>query len=351
MKFMHMADVHLGAVPDAGMPWCMERSREIWDTFARSLEDARRERVDLLLIAGDLFHRPPTMEQLRQTDAMFGRLEQTRIVLIAGNHDCVRRGDAWNRYKWGRNVVCLLSSSCECVRFPEIHTEVYGLSYHRQEIREPLYDDLYPEPNGYFHILLAHGGDADHIPVKAARLAHSPFDYIALGHIHRPQTIVPDKALYSGALTPIDSLDTGPHGYLLGNTDGKNVSVRFVEKAPRSYKTITLPCTESDTTWTLCSRAEAEISREGKEHIYRIILEGTRGNDTFWDLEGLRQCGRIIELEDHTTAGMELNGLKETYGDGLIGRYIRSFEGSQPGSTQDMALKIGLEALLDHVRG
>ena len=59
MKFIHIADVHLGVTPDAGMLWSETRSRDIWNSFRLVIEQARVQRVDLLLIAGDLFHRQP----------------------------------------------------------------------------------------------------------------------------------------------------------------------------------------------------------------------------------------------------------------------------------------------------
>ena len=59
MKFIHIADVHLGACPDQGKPWAGAREREIWDSFYRVLQTAKEQQVDFVLIAGDLFHRQP----------------------------------------------------------------------------------------------------------------------------------------------------------------------------------------------------------------------------------------------------------------------------------------------------
>ena len=55
MRFIHIADVHLGVTPDAGMPWSEKRGKDIWNSFHMVLEEARRQQADLLLIAGDLF--------------------------------------------------------------------------------------------------------------------------------------------------------------------------------------------------------------------------------------------------------------------------------------------------------
>ena len=63
MRFFHIADVHLGASPDAGFPWSEERKNEIWDSFCNVIYAVREEKPELLLIAGDLFHRQPLLRE------------------------------------------------------------------------------------------------------------------------------------------------------------------------------------------------------------------------------------------------------------------------------------------------
>ena len=48
MRFIHLADVHLGAVPDRGYPWSEKRENEIWGTFRRIIAGIREHPVDLL---------------------------------------------------------------------------------------------------------------------------------------------------------------------------------------------------------------------------------------------------------------------------------------------------------------
>ena len=54
MKFIHIADVHLGAQPEAAV-YSQSRGRELWESFEKILGVCEDERTDLLLIAGDLF--------------------------------------------------------------------------------------------------------------------------------------------------------------------------------------------------------------------------------------------------------------------------------------------------------
>ena len=49
MRFIHLADVHLGAVPDRGCPWSDKRENEIWETFRRVIAGIRENPVDLYL--------------------------------------------------------------------------------------------------------------------------------------------------------------------------------------------------------------------------------------------------------------------------------------------------------------
>ena len=346
MKFIHLADVHLGAAPDAGMPWSGERKRQIWATFRDVIRDAGREQADLLLIAGDLFHRPPSEEELCELDYLFSTLPRTRIVLIAGNHDYLSPESAYLTHSFGPNVACLFAGECECVRFPEIHTEVYGFSYETREITEPLYDDLQPMANEYFHILLAHGGDADHIPISREKMEDSDFDYIALGHIHKGGVLVPDKAVYPGALEPIDCADEGEHGYILGEVRGCRVTTRFVPAARCEYRTIRLACSGQDTSFSLQDRLEKMIREQGTQHIYRVVLTGQHAPGARFDRRALSGCGKVLSVTDETASELPLQELKTRYRDSLIGRYIDSFSDGPLDETQEKALEYGLEALL-----
>lgn len=74
MRFIHLADVHLGAVPDRGCPWSKEREEEIWSTFRRVIAGIREDPVDLLFISGDLFHRQPLMRELKEVNYLFSTI-------------------------------------------------------------------------------------------------------------------------------------------------------------------------------------------------------------------------------------------------------------------------------------
>ena len=54
MRFIHIADLHLGSSPEAEFLWGKNRAEEIWDSFAAVIDACNEKEIDLLLIAGDL---------------------------------------------------------------------------------------------------------------------------------------------------------------------------------------------------------------------------------------------------------------------------------------------------------
>ena len=79
MKFMHIADVHLGVEPDAGKDWSKKRSQDIWETFAETVLEAGRQKVDFLLISGDLFHKQPLKRELREVNYLFEQIRKSVV--------------------------------------------------------------------------------------------------------------------------------------------------------------------------------------------------------------------------------------------------------------------------------
>ena len=156
MKFIHTGDIHWGMSPDSDKPWSRERSRDIRDTFTAIIAKAKELRVDCLFIAGDLFHRQPLLRDLKEVNYLFSTIPQTQVVIIAGNHDRIRKNSAVLSFSWASNVTFLESEDVSSVYFEDINTEVTGFSYYTAEIPEPRLDALEAPEDGKIHILLGH---------------------------------------------------------------------------------------------------------------------------------------------------------------------------------------------------
>ena len=84
MKFAHMGDCHLGG-------WRFPELQELnMQSFAYALDFCIKDKVDMVLITGDLFDSAyPSIEILKRTFAEFKKLKDSGIpcYLIAGSHD------------------------------------------------------------------------------------------------------------------------------------------------------------------------------------------------------------------------------------------------------------------------
>ena len=121
-------------------------------------------------------------------------------------------------------------------------------------------------------------------------------------------------------------------------------------RGKREYRNLELPVTEDDTTFSLRDRLEKRIEKEGWEHIYRVVLTGSRQPGLRFDLQRLREYGMVLDIEDRTSPAFHLDELRRKYEGQLIGYYIESFEEHERSETEEKALRYGLEALLGTVQ-
>lgn len=355
MKFIHTADIHLGCQPDRGFPWSKERSLDILSAFRDFTDLCRKEKPDLLLIAGDLFHRPPSPVELKEVNSLFSGIPEVSVVLIAGNHDCVRPGSALAEFSWSPNVAFLSGREPETVSFEHLDTVVHGFSYDTREIREPVYDSLTAPKDGKFHILLAHGGDETHIPIDKKRLAASGFSYTALGHIHKPEFSETGRYGFPGSLSPLDLTETGTHGYLAGELtrteEDEILKLRFVPFPSRCYIPCQVKVTEKTTNQTLFQTLAKFMKQYGVSNMYKVTLNGKRDPDVSFSADYLKTAGRIISFCDNTVPSYDIEVLRQSHRNDIIGDYIASFlpEGSETELTDPVrrqAFYYGLDALL-----
>ena len=155
MKFIHIADVHLGVVPDAGKSWSEKRAADIWTTFTEVFAVAKKIKVDMVLIAGDLFHRQPLIRELREINYIFEQVPEIQVVIVAGNHDFLSVASNYRTFSFAKNVVFLKKNEIESVYFPELNTEVYGMSYWHREETSDVYDHITPKRQDAINILFS----------------------------------------------------------------------------------------------------------------------------------------------------------------------------------------------------
>lgn len=349
MKFIHTADIHWGMIPDSDKPWGKKREQAIRLTFQGIIEDARDSRADLLLISGDLFHRQPLARDLKEVNYLFSTIPGTRVVIIAGNHDRIRKSSALLSFTWAPNVTFLMGEEFSSVYFEELNTEVYGFSYHTAEITEAKADNISLPASRRTRILMLHGGDAKHVPFDRNALAASPFSYIALGHIHKPEILLENRMAYAGSPEPLDMTETGPHGYFIGEIDttsGHVTSLQFKEVCQAQYIPLVVNVTHQTTNTELSQIIADEIRKRGANNIYRFRIRGMRDPDISFDLDFLSGQWNIIEILDESEPQYDFHALFAEHPGDMIGFYIQALMKDDMSPVEKKALYYGIHALL-----
>lgn len=309
------------------------------------------EQTELLLIAGDLFHRQPLLRELKEVDYLFGSLTKTQVVLTAGNHDYIKKDSYYRTFTWSPNVHMILSREISCVKLEALNTAVYGLSYYTKEREERLYEQVQVRDNCRYRVLLAHGGDEKHLPFRRDAVDKIGFDYTALGHIHKPQELIPNRMIYAGALEPTDRNDTGKHGIIKGTLDENGCRAVFVPSASREYIHMEIEVEEDMTGFGLRSQIEQEIRNRGIQNIYKITLKGFKNPEVQFDLRNMDSYGNVIEIVDDTRPAFDFLRLLSANRNNLLGKYIEGFGDAEPDSVEYEALCEGVQALLGTKRG
>ncbi len=347
MRFIHMADAHLGVQPDKGKPWSADREQEIKDTFVKVVQDAENKQVDLLLIAGDLFHMPPSEGMLRDVDYILSRLTKTKTIMIAGNHDYMKPDSPMANYKFSSKTICLSADKISNVYMKDLNVCVTGFSYSSKENEDDILNHIKPAKAGAFNILLAHGGDAKHLPFNKKNLKESNFDYVALGHIHKPEVIKDNAVIMAGSLEPIDYTDTGARGYIYGEVVDGIVKTEFVPVAQRSYMNLLINIKPDHTPRMILDLVDRQIQNLGTRNIYRILVKGHNHNRDVFDFSTLVNRYNIYEVVTEASEVYDLQKLYEDNQNNLVGRFINQLSDNYYGDEIcKKAVHYGLDVLL-----
>lgn len=346
MKFIHTADVHLGAKPDAGRPWSQQREKALWQTFAKITREAGRS-ADLLLIAGDLFHRPPLRAELTEVCGLFEDIPNTYVAIVAGNHDYLGPGSLYESWKWPDNVAFLSTPELSSVYFEDIDTVVHGFSYRQPEITTPILDGVSAPNDGHKHILLAHCGDANHVPFRPESAAGAGFSYVAMGHIHQPKHYPELPGAMCGSPEPLDRTDMGQRGYIAGELTDSGCPIHWVPCATAQYTSLTLKVSPQTTTTQILNHVRA-YQEKHPTYICRLRLTGLRRQDTEYDLDLLLDSGRIVDITDETAPDLDYEQLIYEHKNDIIGRFIGQLGASpEPDRVRKKAAEYGLRALME----
>ena len=348
MKFIHMADVHLGIQPDKGKPWSEAREQEIKETFVKVIEDAKTRQVDLLLIAGDLFHMPPSIGMLRDVDYMLSKLTCTKTIIIAGNRDYMKPDSPMATYQFSSKTICLSADKISNVYMKDINTCVTGYGYDRPVIRDDVLGRIDPGRKDAVNILLGCGGDRHHMPFRKEDIARKGFDYVALGGRTKAAHILKNRLAYSGCPEPIEPDEQGRKGYIMGEVTDEGTKIQWVPSNKRSYIDINITLTPELTPEAVVNKLEEMLMKLGNENIYTIIFKGFAIDGFYPNLNRIKERFMIRGVENLTINSRDEAKLREENEANLIGSFVTEISDSYTidENIRNKAMRYGLEALI-----
>ena len=227
MKFLHLADLHLGKqMNDLSL---MEDQEAILDQM---VSIARDERVDAVLIAGDVYQRSaPQAEAMALFDRFVSQLAEMgmKVFVISGNHDSALRISYFSRLVRSSGVYVSeeFTGAMQGIPLKDAYGEmtVWLLPFLTParvkrllpEKKIVTYQDAVaavlaqtPIDTRGRNVLVCHQfitgcatSDSEERAVggldNVDAALFDGFDYVALGHIHRPQRMLRDTLRYAGS--------------------------------------------------------------------------------------------------------------------------------------------------------
>ena len=337
IRILHTADWHLGREFHGAD--LTAAHQHFFDWLAGQIEERG---VDLVVMAGDIFDRalPPAAsvellnEQLERISGL------CRIALIAGNHDSMQRLSYGPLLRPG---IHLASGTAHIGRPFEfaihgIDLLVYPVPYldpgstaedlgaaesRHQEVLKAAFDrcreDLAGRNGSPRSVAVAHAfvqgaeesdsertisiGDADRVPTTLL----DGFDYVALGHLHRPQQVAGGMR-YSGSPIPLSYSEVG---------EGLEKSVTLVDLPAEGQPVVEL----------------VEVPQYRKFERIRGTLDELLAEDAF---EESRDSWLEITLTDEKRPDQPMERLRGRFGQIMLLRFESPISTGEDGDAQEL---------------
>ncbi len=232
MRFIHTADIHLdsplhglSAYPDAPAEQLRGATRE---AFRQLISIAIEERVDFVVIAGDLYDGDwPDFNTGLFFCAEMGRLQRAGIpaFVLFGNHDA--ESQMTRSLRLPDNVRRFSANECEVHTIEALKVALHGRSFKKRDTPENLLASYGAPLRGHVNIGVLHTaleGHVDHAsyaPCTLEQLHAQGYDYWALGHVHEHQLWTGRSTIcFPGNLQGRSIRETGRRGAVMVTLDG-----------------------------------------------------------------------------------------------------------------------------------
>jgi DNA repair exonuclease SbcCD nuclease subunit len=383
LRILHTADVHLGARhADLGDAASGQRERQ-FAAFKTTIDLALGEKVDIVLIAGDLFdsNTQPT-RSVERVAAELARLVRSRIrtVIIPGTHDVYDRASVYRAHdlkalsgsKPNDEFVTVLSPDKPEVLFAACDALILSSVFDTKRApHSPLRNvRVGGDPRATWKIGLLHAAvaisgktDGDEVVVTRDEIASTGLDYLALGHWHSAQQGRAGHVLYaySGAPEPV-ALDQDRAGKVLIVALDESRGAKTITFEERTVGKTRFEKVELDAA-TIRSQPELVtrlMTRADPDLVLDVRLKGIKSDELDLDTDEvetqLRRSFLKVRIRDSSLPALTEGPLPSP--DTIAGAFIRDVEAQiaelergnqdEPAGEMREALRLGRLLMAGH---
>ncbi|MCH5462695.1 DNA repair exonuclease [Lactobacillus sp. LC28-10] len=304
MKFIHAADLHL----DSPFKGLQRLPKALWQQIheapfgatKKMVSDAIEQKVDFVLLVGDLFDRETQSVQAQIfLNEQLQRLVDANIAIFVsfGNHDYLASDQQFNLPD-GVTVFDHEVSTKSFMTADHTRVAVSGFSYSDRWLEQDVVPQFPERGSADFQIGMLHGavkqGTINHYaPFTLSELTATNYDYWALGHIHKPNVLAEQPPIvYSGTIQGRHKLESGEHGYQLVTAEGRQLQRQFVPADQVRWSSLSLTV-ESATTDDSLIEAVKDALTQLHPDVFELVTLNISG------IEKL-SAGMLSRLNDGT---------------------------------------------------
>ena len=319
MKFVHIADMHFDSpfvnLSNKEMLGDIRRldQRKI---FKKVITYIKENDIPFLFISGDLYeHKYIKYSTIQYIDNLFQEIPNTQIYISPGNHDPYLKNSYYEQFKWSKNVH-IFNSKLEKVSTQD--ADIYGYGFNDFYCNGCGIEKLEIENPAKLNIAVIHGDlnssnteEEQYNPISIKILKDKGFDYVAMGHIHKPSyKDEPDQRIvYPGSTISQGFDELGEHGMIVGEVTKNNIHLELIPLDEKAFVEKQIDVTD------ILSREELieKINQEDylETEFIKIILTGFRHFEIdIYKIYQFIESNQIIKIKDKTKPYYDLEKIK-----------------------------------------
>ncbi|MBR4910566.1 MAG: DNA repair exonuclease [Clostridia bacterium] len=367
VRILHCADIHIGAAETGIGEKSQSRRLEALLTFEKIIGLAKENRVDIILIAGDLFcsNTVPAQMAARVFECI-GSVPEIKVVFAAGNHDPLNAESPFKKQSLPKNLY-VLPENDSFFYFEDLNAKVCGRSFSEVYLKgerrfaADVSDDT-------VNVMCQHGevtsdAGSDYNAITGEFIDNSGMDYIALGHIHKRSKIQrrgSTSFAYCGCPEGLGFDELGDKGVYIGEVDKGSADMRFYKTSIRNHENVSVDVSDCSDNPAAAQKITAFLSEKYgagfEDNLYKIVLTGSVADGCWFDpaeIAGrLMQTVYFAKVKDETGVFEDLDTLKgENSLKGIFVQKMLALIAEKPEEADKIraALNIGLKAFSSEV--